>query len=125
MRLTTSVEGARDGVKRFEKIMDSKTLNINIDKSVYLIVANKKNAERIGTEISKEQLCYKGSKLKEKSTEKWLGQVINVSGIKESTMSTIQERKFRIQNIIHETIAIIEDSRINKIGALKSAKQIW
>ena len=125
MRLTTTVEGARDGCTRFEKIMDSKTLDVNIDKSVYLIVAKKSNVERIRAEITKRQLCYKGSVLKEKLTEKWLGQVINAAGIKESTMSTIQERKYRIHNIIHETKAIVEDCRMNKIGGLKCSKEIW
>ena len=68
---------------------------------------------------------YKDSTVKEKTTEKWLGSTINAAGLKESTMSTINERKFRIYNAINETISIIEDSRFNCLGALKCAKEIW
>ena len=109
----------------FEKIMSSKALEVNTDKSVYLLACKRKNLERIRSEILSAPLKYKGSNLKEKNTEKWLGSIINSAGIYESTTSTINERKFRIHNIINETISIIEDCRYNKLGGLRSAKEIW
>ena len=48
-----------------------------------------------------------------------------MSGVKESTISTINERKCRIYNVINETIAIVQDSRLNKLGGLRCAKEIW
>ena len=83
LRLTTSLEGARDRCRRMEMVMGSKALEINTDKSVYLLAGKKKNIERIREEIEKEPLVYNGSQIKEKTTEKWLGNVINVLGIKE------------------------------------------
>ena len=50
---------------------------------------------------------------------------IDSAGIKESTLSTINERKFRIINAINEIIAIIEDSRLHRLGSPKCAKEIW
>ena len=94
LRLTTTVEGARDGCRRFESIMDSKALDVNIDKSTYLLVGKKRNIERIRSELKKDPLTYKDSIVKEKTTEKWLGSMINASGVKESTLSTINERRF-------------------------------
>ena len=44
---------------------------------------------------------------------------------KNSTLSTINERKHRIYNTINETVAILEDSRLNRLGAMRSAKNIW
>ena len=101
LRLTTTVEGARDGCMRFEKIMGSKALEVNTDKSVYLLSCKRKNLERIRAEIARTPLQYKGSKIKEKSTEKWLGSIINSSGTYESSISTISDGKFRIYNIIY------------------------
>ena len=43
MRLTTSLEGARDGCRRFEAVMASKGLSINTEKSIYLLSGKKKN----------------------------------------------------------------------------------
>ena len=56
LRLTTTVEGARDGVRRFEAIMGSKGLDLNINKSVYLLASMKKNMERIRGELLREPL---------------------------------------------------------------------
>ena len=66
-----------------------------------------------------------GKIIKEKTTEKWLGSIVNAAGIKESCVSTINERKFRTLNAINEIIAIVEDCRINRLGGLKCAKDIW
>ena len=57
--------------------------------------------------------------------EKWLGSIVNAKGVRDSTVSTIAERKSRIMNIIYETIAIVEDSRIHRLGGLRCAKEIW
>ena len=97
----------------------------NITKSTYLLSGRKKNIERIRAEIEKEPIQYKESFVREKKTEKWLGSIINPQGVRESIMSTIHERTFRVINGIHEIIAIVEDSRSDKLGSLKCAKEIW
>ena len=69
-RLTTSVEGAREGCERFESVIDSKALEANITKSIYLPAGKKKNFEMIRAGIAKEPLCYKELIVKEKRKEK-------------------------------------------------------
>ena len=125
IRLTGSVEGARDGIRRFEELMGSKCLNVNIDKSIYMLAGKKSNVERIREQLKEKPLCYDGTPLKEKQTEKWLGDVIHVCGPRESTLETIKERKVRILTAIHEIIAIIEDTRLDKTGSLKFAIEVW
>ena len=125
LQLSTTIEGAREVCQIFEDIMDSKALEVNISKSTYLLMGKKKNIEMIRKEIAKDPLCYKQSIVKEKSSEKWLGTVINSAGIKESAFSTINERYFRVMNGIHEIASIIEDSRLDRLGSLKCAKEIW
>ena len=51
IRVTSTVEGARDGCKRFEMVMDSKCLDSNIDKCSYLIIGKKKAVEKIRDEL--------------------------------------------------------------------------
>ena len=63
--------------------------------------------------------------MKEKTEEKWLGDIINVKGNVASSISSIKERKGRIYNAMNETIAIIEDCRMNRLGSLKSAADIF
>ena len=90
-----------------------------------MICGKKKNIEKIRNELVNRPLLYKGAVLKEKYADKWLGSMLSPQGIKESTIATIKERTIRILNIIHETIAIIEDSRMHRLGALRSIKEIW
>ena len=97
------LEGAKDGSKRFERVLGSKALDANIDKSVYLLAAKRKNLKKIRHELEKNPLIFKGQRVKEKMTEKWLGSTINTTGQKGSSISTINERKHRILTIINET----------------------
>ena len=124
LRVSTSVEGAQDGANRFLSLMNSKMLEINMSKSIYLLAGKKRNIERIRKEIEKNPIKYNGEPLKEKECEKWLGDMINGKGNKQSTLSSLNERKNRIYNAINETIAILEDSRINRLGSMKCAINI-
>ena len=101
--LKNCIEGAKDGSKRFERVLGSKTLDANIDKSVYLLAAKRKNLKKIREKLEKNPLIFKGQRVKEKMTEKWLGSTINTTGQKGSSISTINERKHRILTIINET----------------------
>ena len=62
LRLTTTLEGARDGCRRMELIMGSKALDVNTDKSVYLLAGKRKNLERIRQEIEKNPIVYNKKK---------------------------------------------------------------
>ena len=110
----------------FQKLMGSKMLELNVSKSIYMIVGRKKNVSKIRKEIESNPMLYNGTTLKENENEKWLGgDVLDVKGSKTSTLSSINERTNRIYNIMNETVAIIEDGRVNRIGSMKSAKKIW
>ena len=50
---------------------------------------------------------------------------MNTAGTKETTISSLNERKLRIYNAINETIAIVEDCRMHRLGALRCAIQIF
>ena len=101
--LKNCIEGAKDGSERFERVLGSKALDANIDKSVYLLAAKRKNLKKIREKLEKNPLIFKGQRVKEKMTEKWLGSTINTTGQKGSSISTINERKHRILTIINET----------------------
>ena len=70
LRLTTSVEGAQDGANRFRKLMESKALEVNISKSIFMLAGRKKNVERVRKEIEKNPIKYNGVIIKEKMSEK-------------------------------------------------------
>ena len=63
-RVTTTVEGAVDGAKRFQALLDSRALEPNLDKSVYLIFGRKKNVERIRESIKNNPILMNDKPLK-------------------------------------------------------------
>ena len=63
--------------------------------------------------------------LKEKEKEKWLGDMIHSGGCRASTLASISERKGRVYNAINETLAIIEDTRVSKLGSARFAVDVW
>ena len=68
LRMTDCVEGARDGSKRFEMLMKSRRLQVNISKSAYLLSGKKKNIEKIREEIRKNPIFHNGIPMKGKTT---------------------------------------------------------
>ena len=58
-----------------------------------------------------------------KKKKKWLGEIIDCNG--DSISATIQSRKGRIYNAIHEVIAIVEDTRMQRLGGLQSGLDLW
>ena len=72
-RLFTSADSARNGVRRMENIMKLKQLDINVDKSSYIVCKkSSKNAE-IRQDFKIIPLKYDGLMMKEKECEKYLG----------------------------------------------------
>ena len=105
IRCTTTVAGAQAGLDRMEQVIESKLLDLHIDKTCHLIFANKENRNRIKQEIDKNPLIYKGNKIEEKQSEKWLGDVQHNSGNSDSIKATIRERAGRIKIGTMELIA--------------------
>ena len=79
----------------------------------------------IRKQISADPIFYNGKVINEKKKEKWLGDTICGSGLKDSNDATIAERKARIYTLIRETVAILEDTRMNKLGGLRCGLEIF
>ena len=121
----SSIEGVRDGLLRFQRMMESKRLQINIDKSSVILSGRRNMVNKIRKEIEDNPFKYDNSTMKEKSEVKWLGDIIHSEGNKASSLASIKDRKTRIMNAMYETVAIIEDSRVNKMGSGRFAKDLW
>ena len=121
----SSRAGAQDNSSRVETIMKSKQLDINITKSVMLLCCSKANKEKLAKEIDDNPVVYDNNAIKVKQNDKWLGDIIDSNGDSASITATISARKGRIINSIHEIIAIIEDTRMQRIGGLQCGLDLF
>ena len=123
LSLSSCQSGAQDASSRVEMLMKSKQLDINVEKSVMLLFCNKKRRNEITKEIKENPLTYNGIDIELKTQEKWLGEMI--SSDDDHITATIIARKGRIINAIHEVIAILEDTRMQRIGGVQCGLDLW
>ena len=60
-----------------------------------------------------------GKMMKEKTSEKYLGDLIHEGGVSKSVKATVNDRHGRTMLAIKEIRAIVEDCRSNTIGGIK------
>ena len=74
-----------------EMIMKLKQLDLNVSKSSYIVCQKSSKAKDIQEELKNDPLTYDGIEVKEKQSEKYLGDMIDGRGLSESIAATIEE----------------------------------
>ena len=103
----------------------SKQLEFHPDKTGFIILGNKQKVEEIRKEISDNPIYCGDFITKEKTQERWLGDISHSGGLAQSVLSTIQERSGKVKGAIFETAALIQDYRLQSAGGLMSGIYIW
>ena len=124
LRMTTSAKSAQLGNGIMESVMKRKLLNIN-DKSSYLLCGKQSQIQSIKEALSNSPLSIKGEVIKQKTKEKYLGEIISSLGVADSVKMTIDDRKGRTISSIFELSSILEDIRMQSAGGLMSGLNIW
>ena len=124
-RLSSSREAAQAGNEFISSCMESKLLDLNVIKSCYIIIGSKKNTECLRKEISEQPLLLCGNIMKEKTTDKYLGEIISTEGLAASVQSTIMDRFGRVFASLIETRAIVQDCRSHVVGGITAGLDIW
>ena len=83
MRVVNCVDSARAGNVKTSSTMKSKQLQLNKDKTAYVIFGKKKQKEYARKEIDVCPIYCGDFITKEKVTEKWLGDIFHQAGLKE------------------------------------------
>ena len=105
--------------------MESKLLGLNLEKSCYIVIGGKKTAQQMKTAIEANPLVLCGNEMKEKVSDKYLGDYVHSLGTQASVHCTISNRSGRISTSIKETRAVIDDCRVNTVGGLVAGIDIW
>ena len=124
-RLSSSIKDAQAGNIFVEASMEAKLLDLNTDKSCFIILGQDKIVQPIKNELLTNPLSLCGNVMKEKVSDKYLGDYIHIKGTSASVECTISNRYGRTVLAILETRAIIDDCRINTLGGLQSGLDYW
>ena len=124
-RLSSSRVSAQTGNIFVSSCMESKLLDLNVDKSCFIIIGNTNYTQEIRNEIKQYPLQLCGIMMKEKTTDKYLGDLISSEGLASSVHATIMDRFSRVHTGMVETRAIVEDCRSQVVGGITSGLEIW
>ena len=105
-------------------LMQEKTLLAHPDKTGYLILGSTKFRNTVKKEISECPISFGKFDLKEKTKDKYLGQVFE-SNLSTSALSTVQERAGKIKGAAIEIKSIIEDFQMQALSGCMAAWELW
>lgn len=125
LQVASSVNKAQIGNKRVEFVMKSKQLEVHPTKTGFVLSGKKVSIEKIRNEITSNPLKYGNLTLKEKSSEKWLGEQMATGGNTESVLATIKARKGKAIAAIYEIKAVIDDIRASAVGGILAGLDLW
>ena len=119
------LEEARDANRRINSMMKERGLCLNKEKSVCVIIGNKKQREDAAQRLEEQPLECGDFITKPKESEKWLGQEISAQGLAHSAALTVEKREAKIRAACREIAVIVNDWRSRSVGGMESALQLW
>ena len=88
-------------------------------------MGTKKYKEKVREEVKYLPLKFGDFSMLEKDQDVYLGDVLSSDGLSASVQSTVAHRLGRVKGAIYEAAAILKDYRIQAIGGMMGAWDIW
>ena len=115
---------AQEANNKMEKVIESKLLTLNLEKSCYIVMGEKKARERLMKALKVNPLTLSGSVMKEGTGEKYLGDVMK-NNLSESVHETIKRRVAIGNKLVYDIRRVVDDKRSNAINGLVLAFDIF
>ena len=106
-------------------MMEEKGLEAHTDKTCFIICGDKKFKDKAESDMKRNPIMFGNFQVKHRECDRYLGQMLHGGGLGMSAEATIQERTGRIKGATREIKQIIEDFRMQSIGGLMAAWELW
>ena len=123
-RLSTDRDATQYGNDKVEDLLNRKGLELNLDKSNFLIMGSKKSRKKIQNQVDQNPLTLNNQNMKQVKTLKYLGDFISTN-LSESVHDTVMKRIPVAKMAIYEIRAVIEDRRAKSLGGINVGLMIW
>ena len=124
-KVSGDVFAAQAGNLKMEQVLESKLLDFNLDKSVFLVIGTAKQKSKIHERLKETPLKMCNNLMKQTTKYAYLGEVLSEDGNSVSVLETIKKRQSNVYHLIFEIKSIIEDCRSNVVGGFITAMEIW
>ena len=124
-RLAFDVRSAQAGNYKLSFVMNEKQLKVHPDKTGFIAVGSKQFQDGIAREIQESPIMFGDITTKMKVMDKYLGDMIHKDGLSASIEATVEERLGRITAATHEIKAVLDDFRLQAVGGMMGAWDLW
>ena len=125
LRGSKSVLEAQVGNIKLAAMLRNKGLEAHPDKTCYIVCGTKKYKQKVAQDLERNSLMFGEFQVKEKKSDKYLGQVLHGGGLDQSAEATVQERMGRVKGATMEIKSIIEEFQMQAIGGVMAAVELW
>ena len=125
LRGSKDVMGTQVGNIKLAAMLEEKGLEAHPDKTCYIICGSKKYKEELHCDIQRNPVKFGNFLVKQRGSDRYLGQILHGGGLDLSAEATILERQGRIKGATREIKGIVEDFRMQTMGGLMAAWELW
>ena len=124
-RLCGSVDSLQSANDRMEALAETKLLDFNLSKSVFMLIGSDKNKKDLENKLNQTPITLCGQLMKRETEYKYLGDWISQNGLAESAEITVMRRRNTVLSTVHEIRSVVDDFRSNTCGGIIVGLQIW
>ena len=116
---------AQVGNIKLAAMLRDKGLDAHPDKTCFIVCGTKKFKQKVSQDLETNVLRFGDFQVKQKVSDKYLGQVLHEGGLDQCAEATVQERVGRIRGATMEIKGIIEEFQMQAIGGMMAAVELW
>ena len=124
-RVAKNLLAARIGNVKLERMLSERLLSCHPKKTCFVLLGNPQYKKQVRKELETCPLQFGEFEMKEKDQDVYLGDVFSSRGLAASVEATIAHRMGRIKCSMYETAAILKDWRMQCVGGMMGAWDIW
>ena len=102
-----------------------KGLEAHPDKTCYVVFGSKSYKDKVNAQLKTNPLYLGDFQVKRKESDRYLGQILHTNGVRASYEATITDREGKIKGATFEVQSIVEDFKMQAIGGMMTAWELW
>ena len=110
---------------KLSMMLRERLLRCHPTKTCYLVFGNKNYKMKVKEELDNLPLMFGDFEMKEKESDVYLGDVLHSGGLAASVKATINRRIPLVKGMMYEAAAILTDFRIQAVGGMAGAWDMW
>ena len=119
------VMAAQVGNIRLAAMLKDKGLEAHPDKTSFIVCGTQKFKQKAKDELRSNPIMFGDFPVKERVSDKYLGQVLHGGGLEDSALATVRDRAAKIKGASMEIKTIIEEFEMQAMGGLMAAWELW